>query len=66
MDYHHLRTRRVGNHRYVDFHILLPDDYSLQLAHTIADNLEVELQKSIPNLKTTIHIEPESHFHKNI
>lgn len=63
LSYHHLRTRRVGNHRYIDFHILFPDDFTLHKAHSIASNLEMELQKSIPNLKTTIHLEPKSHFH---
>ena len=63
IEFHHLRTRRVGLNRHVDFHIVFPNDYSLTEAHDISSKIEKDIHDNIQNVKTTIHLEPESHNH---
>lgn len=63
LEYHHLRTRRVGNTRLVEFHLVFPNNFSLMEAHDISSYIEKEIHEIIPNVKTTIHLEPESHYH---
>jgi len=60
ISYHDLRARQVGGSIFVDVSIHVSPDLSLDDAHKIADKLEIELRKRIPNVKEfIIHIEPE-------
>lgn len=56
--YHALRTRRSGSRRFVDFHLLVPGDQSVQRAHSISRELEVAVERALPGAETTVHIEP--------
>ena len=57
-DYHHLRTRRSGQDRYIDLHIVVSRDLGLVETHRITDHLEAEIKKAIPHAHTLIHMEP--------
>jgi cation diffusion facilitator family transporter len=56
--YHRLRTRRSGQARHVDFHLILPADYSLARAHEVADRIEARIVALWPGTVVTIHTEP--------
>jgi cation diffusion facilitator family transporter len=56
--FHALRTRKAGGRRFVDFHLLLPGDVSLQEAHDVTQRVEQAVGASLPGTETTIHIEP--------
>ena len=56
--YHGLRTRKAGNRRFVDFHLLVPGHISVRAAHRIADRIEHHINEVLPNTHVTIHIEP--------
>lgn len=56
--YHALRTRESGQDRFVDFHLLLPGDVTVQQAHDVADRLEASLQARLNGVNATIHVEP--------
>ncbi len=58
MDYHALRTRQAGSQRFVDFHLLVPGDYTVQRAHTLTGEIEEALRQALPGLEITVHIEP--------
>lgn len=57
--YHGLRTRKAGSRRFVDFHLLLPGQTTVQEAHDIAERIEQEIRRRLPNTQVTIHTEPE-------
>ncbi len=57
--YHGLRTRKSGSRRFVDFHLLLPGRTTVQEAHDIAERIEEEIRRRLPNTQVTIHTEPE-------
>lgn len=55
---HELRSRKSGSHRYVDLHLVMPKDASVEQAHDICDHLEHDLASKLSNLNVTIHVEP--------
>jgi len=56
--FHQLRTRRSGNQRYVDLHLVMAKDISLEEAHRVCDLLEHDIQAGLPRTSVTIHVEP--------
>jgi len=56
--YHKIRTRRAGNQRFVDFHLVIPKNASLEEAHQMCDHLEEDIESKLPNSSVTIHVEP--------
>jgi cation diffusion facilitator family transporter len=58
MDYHALRTRQAGPHRFVDFHLLVPGALSVQEAHDFAERIEASVRTALPGTEVVIHIEP--------
>jgi cation diffusion facilitator family transporter len=58
MDYHALRTRQAGAHRFVDFHLLVPGAMSVRQAHEVTGRVENAVRAALPGLEVTVHIEP--------
>jgi len=56
--YHALRTRRAGSHIYIDLHLVMAGDITLEEAHQISDQIEVEIQRALHEASVTIHAEP--------
>jgi cation diffusion facilitator family transporter len=60
VQYHELKTRKAGNYRYIDMHIELPNDLSIEHAHQFCDEIEARLLKEYSNLTVNIHVEPKA------
>jgi len=58
VNYHDLRTRVAGNYKFIDLHIEIPKDQSVDNAHKYCDMIEDELSRNYENLTVTIHVEP--------
>jgi cation diffusion facilitator family transporter len=56
--FHQLRTRKSGHIRFVDFHLLVKADMSVEESHRITDIMSAEIEKQFPHSNVTIHIEP--------
>ena len=56
---HDLRTRTSGTHDFVQFHVWVPADWTVQHAHDRLDRVEEELQRRFPNTEILIHVDPE-------
>jgi cation diffusion facilitator family transporter len=56
--FHKIRTRKAGSQRYIDFHLVLPKDVSVEKAHALCDELEQEIEAELSAASVTIHIEP--------
>lgn len=54
---HHLHMHRYGAHIELTMHIRLPKYTTLESAHQIADDIEIEIAKKL-NIEATIHMEP--------
>ncbi|OGN92984.1 MAG: hypothetical protein A2Z75_00460 [Chloroflexi bacterium RBG_13_50_10] len=56
--YHALRTRRAGSQSYIDLHLVMASDISLEQAHQICDQIEVEIRSMLYEASVIIHAEP--------
>lgn len=60
---HNIRSRGVENDIYVDMHIMIDANTSIEDAHKLSHNIEREIKNNInPNCQVIIHIEP---YHKD-
>jgi cation diffusion facilitator family transporter len=60
LEAHDVRTRRAGKMSYVEFHLVVPGTMSVEVAHTICDQIEAALRAAIADTQVTIHVEPEA------
>lgn len=59
LDWHRLRTRRVGRQAFIDVHVLVEPSMTVQDAHDIADRVEHDVKQAISGpAGVTVHIEP--------
>lgn len=58
---HDLRTRTSGHRDFVQFHVDMPGDMSVQQAHDILEKVEEDLCRRFPDMELLIHIDPEGH-----
>ena len=56
---HDLRTRSSGTHRFVQFHVWVPGDWTVRQAHDRLDRVEERLQERFPGTEILIHVDPE-------
>ncbi|MEF2230217.1 MAG: cation diffusion facilitator family transporter [Pseudodesulfovibrio sp.] len=56
--YHHLRTRKSGSMRFIDFHLLVPGATTVQEAHDLCEVIETEIEETLDRSEVTIHVEP--------
>jgi len=60
VSFHALRTRQAGPRRFVTFHLLVPDDWTVAQAHRLSEELEARMRAMVPNAAVFTHIEPIS------
>lgn len=58
---HDLRTRSTGTHDFVQFHVDLPRDMTVEQAHDIIERVERDMLAEFPGIDLLIHIDPEGH-----
>jgi cation diffusion facilitator family transporter len=56
--FHALRTRRAGSQSYIDLHLVMAGDISLEQAHQICDQIETEMRSMLHEVSVIIHTEP--------
>ena len=56
---HDCRTRKSGTLRFVQFHVWVPADWTVQQAHDRLDRVEEQLQERFPGTEILIHVDPE-------
>ncbi|TAK82766.1 MAG: cation transporter [Betaproteobacteria bacterium] len=58
--FHAFRTRQAGARRFISFHILVPDAWSVAQAHRLSEEIEERIRSLVPNAGVFTHIEPIS------
>lgn len=56
-NYHRLKTRRSGSKKYIDLHLVVPREMSVEKAHHICDAIEDDIETSLKNSEVMIHVE---------
>lgn len=55
---HDLRTRKSGNMRHVDFHLVVCGTMTVDQSHSICDEIERQIVAALPRTCVQIHVEP--------
>jgi len=58
---HDLRTRTSGMHDFVQFHVWVDPQMSVEDAHRVMDEVEARLMEEFPGTEVLIHPDPEGH-----
>ena len=58
--FHALRTRQAGARRFISFHLLVPDAWTVAQAHRLSEEIEERIRMLVPNAGIFVHIEPIS------
>jgi cation diffusion facilitator family transporter len=56
---HDMRTRTAGPQTFIEFHLVVPGEMTVNAAHEICDRIEDALEKELANSDVVIHVEPD-------
>jgi len=59
LEAHDVRTRHAGRASFVEFHLVVPGDWTVAEAHAVCDRIEAALKAELEGAVITIHVEPE-------
>jgi ferrous-iron efflux pump FieF len=58
---HDVRTRSSGVHDFIQFHVWVPEAWTIKEAHDRLDLVEEDLQRRFPGTEIFLHLDPEGH-----
>jgi cation diffusion facilitator family transporter len=58
--FHAFRTRQAGMRRFISFHLLVPDEWTVAQAHRLSEEIEERIRSLVANAGVFVHIEPIS------
>jgi cation diffusion facilitator family transporter len=58
IQFHAMRTRVAGTHRFVSFHVLVPGAWTVQRGHDLCESIEQAISLALPGTDITTHLEP--------
>lgn len=56
--YHKLKTRKSGNMKHIDFHIVVDPNLTVKDAHDIIGSLKKDMSEKYKNTRVNIHVDP--------
>ena len=56
---HDIRTRTAGPQTFIEFHLVVPSEMTVEAAHEICDRLEDAIEAELANTDVVIHVEPD-------
>jgi cation diffusion facilitator family transporter len=57
-DMHHLRTRKAGSRRFIEFHLRVDPQMSIENAHKLSHSVAALIEERLPGAAVNIHLEP--------
>lgn len=58
IQFHAVRTREAGHRQFMDMHLLVPGDWSVQRGHDLTEEITATLHCEYPELRVNCHVEP--------
>jgi len=58
IEFHALRSRSAAARGFVSMHILVPGDWTIQRGHDLAEEVEKEITRRLPQIHVLTHVEP--------
>jgi len=56
--FHHLRTRKAGSVRFVEFHLIVESAMSVEESHRVAEEITSEIEEHFLGSHAFVHVEP--------
>ncbi|MGB9883579.1 MAG: cation diffusion facilitator family transporter [Microgenomates group bacterium] len=56
--FHSIKSRQSAQKKFLSFHILFPNHWSIKKAHDLADKIEKQIKKNLENAEIESHLEP--------
>ena len=57
VQFHALRTRQSGAHRFISVHVLVPGEWTVQVGHDLLEQIEEDIRQVVPNSNVLTHLE---------
>jgi len=64
MQVHDLRARVSGSTTFIEFHLVVDGETTVEAAHAICDRIEAAIRATIPAARISIHVEPPNKAHR--
>lgn len=58
VEFHAVRTRQSGASKFIDMHVLVPNEWTVENGHALLNQIESELKEHLPNSNIFTHLEP--------
>ncbi len=58
VEFHALRSRQAATRRFVSFHVLVPDAWTVRRGHDLLEQIEHDVRTTLPNTHVFTHLEP--------
>jgi len=58
VEFHAVRTRQSGASKFINMHVLVPNDWTVEKGHALLNKIEEELKERLPNANIFTHLEP--------
>ncbi|MEI8047296.1 MAG: cation diffusion facilitator family transporter [Bacteroidota bacterium] len=58
LNFHNFKTRKAGSERFVEFHLVVNKDLTVERAHDICDDITAKIKLEFPKTEVMIHTEP--------
>lgn len=58
VEFHAVRTRQSGSSKFINMHVLVPNEWTVEHGHALLNQIETELKNRLPNSNIFTHLEP--------
>ena len=65
VEFHKLRTRKAGSERFIDLHLVVSKENSIETVHHLCNQIEARIEKTLLHAHILIHSEPCSQHCKH-
>lgn len=59
IDYHKMRTRKSGNIKFIDFHMTVRGNITVEESHELSERIQIDIESEVKQSDIRIHIEPQ-------
>ncbi|MFN3505460.1 MAG: cation diffusion facilitator family transporter [Caldimicrobium sp.] len=59
---HNFKSRKAGRKDFIEFHLTVPKDTTVEEAHSLCDEIEKKIKDNYPEVSVTIHVEPHKEY----
>jgi cation diffusion facilitator family transporter len=57
--FHEIKSRKAGQKKFLSFHALFPNDFTIKKAHDLIYKIEKEIKEAVFNIQIESHLEPK-------